>query len=461
MVLCLTSILPDLYEKIQVQSRIAQFIKRFNVLRLMKESGFKKAKGVSLVSIIKFLVSLVFTHKNLFRTMQPGNDPMPFAKDTTYRFLNDPRSDWRLLQLKLGAGIIKQDLNSLTSEKRVRALVIDDSSYYRDRSKKVELLARVKDHVTGRYFKGFRKLTAGWTDGATFIPLAFSLLSSTKAENRLYEQGPRVPKGSPGELRRKEAVQSGTSLLLDLLDQILEHVQEFQYVLFDSWFSWPDVIKGVKERQRDVICMLKDMPKISYTYQGQTFRLSELYKVAAKQCQKKSYIASVVVDYYEVPVRIVFVRNRNSSHKREWLALLSTNLEVTEEEIIRIYGLRWDIEVYFKMCKSFLRLAKEFQSRTYDTMFAHTAIVSIRYMILAIENREGKDSRANGELFYLFCDEVADLDFTQAFLYILDLFTKTLRENLFLSDAMVNQILSSFMDKLPSFIKNRLRLNAT
>jgi hypothetical protein len=165
------------------------------------------------------------------------------------------------------------------------------------------LLARVKDHVTGRYFKGFRKLTAGWTDGATFIPLAFSLLSSTKAENRLYEQGPQVPKGSPGELRRKEAVQSGTSLLLDLLDQILEHVQEFQYVLFDSWFSWPDVIKGVKERQRDVICMLKDMPKINYTYQGQTLRLSELYKVTAKQCQKKSCIASVVVDYYEIPVK--------------------------------------------------------------------------------------------------------------------------------------------------------------
>ena len=128
--------------------------------------------------------------------MQPSNEPIPFAKDTAYRFLNDPRSDWRLLQLKLGAQIIKQDLNPLTSEKRVRALVIDDSAYYRDRSKKVELLARVKDHVTGRYFKGFRKLTAGWTDGATFIPLAFSLLSSTKAENRLYEQGPQVPKGS-------------------------------------------------------------------------------------------------------------------------------------------------------------------------------------------------------------------------------------------------------------------------
>ena len=81
-------------------------------------------------------------------------------------------------------------------------------------------------------------------------------------------------------------------------------------------------------------------------------------------------------------------------------------------------------------------------------------------MLLAIENREQKDDRAHGGIFYLLCDEVADLDFTQALLLILDLFTQTLRENLFLSDDMIDQILSNFMDKLPGFIKNRLRFNA-
>jgi len=41
-------------------------------------------------------------------------------------------------------------------------------------------------------------------------------------------------------------------------------------------------------------------------------------------------------------------------------------------------------------------------------------------MMLAVENRENKDSRASGNLFYEYCDEVADLDFTPAFLYSLD-----------------------------------------
>ena len=81
-------------------------------------------------------------------------------------------------------------------------------------------------------------------------------------------------------------------------------------------------------------------------------------------------------------------------------------------------------------------------------------------MLLAVENREQKDSRAHGGIFYQLCDEVADLDFNQAFRYILDLLKQTLRENLFLSESLVDQILTAFMAKLPGFVRNRLCLNA-
>ncbi len=109
--------------------------------------------------------------------------------------------------------------------------------------------------------------------------------------------------------------------------------------------------------------MLKDMPNIFYGYNGRFYRLSELYGVVTKR--KSDILASVMVDYYGHPVRIVFVRNR--AKKREWLALLSTNTTVSEEEIIRIYGMRWDIEVYFKMCKS-LSLVWPRNSRPGTTM---------------------------------------------------------------------------------------------
>ena len=60
-----------------------------------------------------------------------------------------------------------------------------------------------------------------------------------------------------------------------------------------------------------------------------------------------------------VPVKVVFVRNRNK--KSEWLAILSTDCTLTEQEIIRIYGMRWDIEVFFKTTKSLLKLKKSFK----------------------------------------------------------------------------------------------------
>lgn len=64
-----------------------------------------------------------------------------------------------------------------------------------------------------------------------------------------------------------------------------------------------------------------------------------------------------------VPAKIVIVRDRRS---KKWLALLSTDTTLTAEEIIALYGRRWDIETSFKMAKSFLNLAKEFQSRSFD-----------------------------------------------------------------------------------------------
>ena len=49
--------------------------------------------------------------------------------------------------------------NRLTDENREAVLIIDNSTYDRSRSKKVELLSRVFDHSTGRFLKGFRLLS--------------------------------------------------------------------------------------------------------------------------------------------------------------------------------------------------------------------------------------------------------------------------------------------------------------
>ena len=65
-----------------------------------------------------------------------------------------------------------------------------------------------------------------------------------------------------------------------------------------------------------------------------------------------------------------------------YLVLLSTDTNLSEDEIMQLYGKRWDIEVFFKACKSLLRLTKECRSLSCDAMCAHTAIVFMRYMFV-------------------------------------------------------------------------------
>ncbi len=96
-------------------------------------------------------------------------------------------------------------------------------------------------------------------------------------------------------------------------------------------------------------------------------------------------------------------------------AIKSRDIDVmVGKEIIRIYGKRRQIEVFFKTCKSMLNLIGECHSLSYDALTAHTAIVFTRYMLLALEQRQNEDQRILGELFFFLADEMADITFSRS-----------------------------------------------
>ena len=452
----MSSILTDTYEEIKAQSTILSFIKKFSIMNCFREAGFEKEKGYNLSDVITFLISLVFTQRTFYALIKICSFGKPFDKDVVYRFLNNPLANWRDCLANIASLVINNHLFGLTRSERARALVLDDSLYDRDRSNKVELLAWTRDHNKNVTKRGFRMLTLGWTDGVSFIPLMFSLLSSQRKDKRLCEANENIPAGSPGSARRKEAVSSAMDVSLQLIDEAMKRVRCFKYVLFDSWFSWHSFVVAIKIRQRDVICMLKDNDTLFYGYQGRAYKLRELFSVVEKNTDNKEILASAAVYVLGMRMRVVFVTNRNKGAKRKWLALLSTDLSISDEEIIRIYGMRWDIEVFFKMSKSFLRLAKEFRVRSYDSMTAHTSIVFIRHILLSYEARFNQDNRAYGGIFYECCDEVAELSYNQAIRLIMDLLIKTLHDTPFLSDEEVDHILEAFLQNIPSILGKRL-----
>ena len=98
-----------------------------------------------------------------------------------------------------------------------------------------------------------------------------------------------------------------------------------------------------------------------------------------------SFCSLIVTTKTGIPVKIVFVRNRNKKS-----------------------------ECFFKASKSFLKLGSEFQSRSYGAMVSHTTIVFTRYIILEWIRRNHNDQKTYGELFFMFCDDIQDMDLTNA-----------------------------------------------
>ncbi len=155
-----------------------------------------------------------------------------------------------------------------------------------------------------------------------------------------------------------------------------------------------------------------------------------------------------------IPAKLVYVRNRNK--KSDYLCIVSTDTSLSEE-IIRIYGKRWSIEVFFKVCKSYLCLSKECRSLSYDAMTAHTAVVFTRYMMLAVSKREAEDPRSMGELFVCCTDELADIDFAQAFALLMELFVSTAKEVLTISKQKISDFVDKFFESIPDVLKIKLK----
>ncbi|KNY25020.1 hypothetical protein [Pseudobacteroides cellulosolvens] len=92
-------------------------------------------------------------------------------------------------------------------------------------------------------------------------------------------------------------------------------------------------------------------------------------------------------------------------------------------------------------------------------MIAHTTIVFLRYIMLAVESRNSKDMRTV-ELFYYVCDELTDIKYAEALLLLLELLKNLLSGVALLPEKQVNEIMDLFISSLPKVFKQRLKLCA-
>jgi DDE superfamily endonuclease len=437
----------------RLQGRISSFFGDYQIGTLLNKSGIRKLRGVSPLTLFSVIFMLPFEGNNFYRGIVTNGD-LPFKKNAAYELLKNPRHNWRKFMLAVVVQVANY-FSLLTSDTREKVLVFDDSTYDRSRSKVVELLAWVFDHNSGTSLKGFKMLTLGWSDGASFLPLDFILCSSAKAEKRVQDIKKELDKRTCGYKRRLEAITKSTKHLENMVKRALALGVKAEYILMDSWFCWPAILAKLG-RHLPVICMAKNMPKVFYRHEGQWVTLGKLYSRIRKRPGKARILASVVVETVKKQqVKIVFVRHR---HKRDWLAIVSTKTALPAEEIVRIYGKRWDIEVFFKMLKQHLNLEKEAQLRDYDGIVGHTTIVMMRYIFLAVEQRCHDDQRTIGGLFFACSKEIRDLSLIEALQRLLALVLDKVRSSGTFAEDVVIAMIDAIMGAAVEFIQSSRRL---
>lgn len=437
--------------KNQLPNEVKAIFSELKIIPFLHQAGIQKKKGYSASVIFTFIFSLIFKGKSLNRIVNGRESDKFMKKDTIYRFMNNPYYNWRKFLALLSVSVTEK-LNRLTnSNTHIRALTLDDSSFYRDRSKFVWSLAKQWDHAMQKSFKGFRMLTLGFTDSFTFVPLDFALLSSKK---KVTSEEVEFDHRTCGGKRLMEAERPMPEVAFEMVDRALKNGVYATHVLMDKWFTCPKIIDRFKKIGIHVIGMVKN-GNTNYLYQGRLYTLADLFQKSVEEYHDDAIISSITVQLQtKTPIKIVFVKNRNK--KSAWLAIMTDDLTLSSQEIVKTYGVRWDTEIFFKASKSLLNLEKGTQARNFNALICHTTIVFTRYILLSWQQRCSNDERTLGGLFYELADEMKELDWSVALIELVKLIQAISEKSTKKMQKYIECQVINWINTLPNYIKDYL-----
>lgn len=427
---------------------ISAFIHLIGLGRLSKRINFKRHSTIPLTAVITWLFEAIFSRRSLYRA-QPSRW---FSSRTARNILNDGRINWQKLLCLVAIKMILI-LTPFIDQRRRLALIVDDTLIERAYSTKTELLAKIYDHDQHRYSTGYRNLTIGWSDGNTFLPVNCALMSTRKKTNLVGSKSSITDQRTIAGQRRSQAQRKMNEVVLELISQALRLGVTAKYVLFDSWYSSPQMFWHLKELGLESVAMLKRSSKVYYRYRGRNYSIKALYQrlLNSKRPAGQSYLYSSIVEAnfqgQVFPVKIVFVAKKGV--RNQYLVLASTNTNLTPQQIIQLYSRRWSIETYFKTAKQYLRLNKS-QIQSYDGQVAQITVTAMTYILLAWQECLNKDDRTLGDLFYLMNDSLPEIKFIEALVYLLKTFQSQ-------EAGFISQTINQFLAYLPHNVQNILQ----
>jgi len=373
----------------------SQQLELFKFTKTMSIFNSVKKNGICVWDLLKVLFVLPFTNTpNVFSLL---NSKMALKskgkKDAYYRLLANQNINWRNVLFLFVKRYIKLDQQLNETNQGHKCLIFDDTKIAKS-GRTIEGISKIYDHASHNFLFGYKLLVAGYWNGSVFIPIDFSFhrenknnkskkYGLSKKETKKQKRTKRE-KGSPVIKRFKELNSKKNDIILDIFKRVNQRKIDVEYILIDSWFTSLQLISKLKKINADisVIGMYKYNSKVNVEGNQKSIKQLRKSKKGLKYSRSTGlYHMSIVGEIDGIKCKIFLIRR---GKRGAWHTILSTDTTLAFNSMIKIYNIRWTIEVFFKEAKQLLGLGK-CQSTNFDVQIAQTTITMIQYLMMSLK----------------------------------------------------------------------------
>lgn len=409
-----------------LKNPIYQTLQLLNIKSILTQANFvKKREGDSPYLVVLHFVYMLVMNKKISTFMNQSSES--FKKDTYYRLLQNSGYNWRRL-LSLSTMKILKLLHKVQNASAIKVLIIDDTV----EGKTGKYIEGSRDALWSnkekRKIRGVNVVSLNYSDGYSNFMLDFAIAMGAYARVTLEAFTREVDVRTTAYKRRLEIMHGKQQIAIDMVKRALKSGVYADYLLVDSWYSKPVFIKEMNALGLKVISRIANNNKI-WNFASKEKTLNAIYEKykGIKKTKAGTYGKKVKFTYFSIKVEhknagtitILFIKT-----KEQLIPIASTDLEISDEEIIEIYKRRWDIEQGYKELREHFGFGKE-ENRIYEALIARITLSFFAYNIVSYINRISHEPKTIGGLFKdLECELHTLAIAMQAFIEIMDKIAK-------------------------------------
>ena len=405
----------------KLRNPIYQTIQLLGIKTILKNSNFIKKDGASAYMVMIHFIYMLVINKKISTFMKQSNDS--FKKDVYYRLLSNASYNWRKL-LSLSSLKILSLLHKVQESKAIKVLILDDTVEVKIGKFIEGSCDKLWSNKEKRTVRGINMVSLNYSDGFSNFMLDFAIAMNRYARVKIKDFTNKIDHRTNAHKRRLETMKGKSIIAIDMIKRAIKSGVQADYLLVDSWYSKPIFIKQMNDLSLRVISRIANNNKIwNFIDKEKTLdaiynKFKKLKTVKNGQYGKKikfKYFSAVVEHKTAGFIKIVFIKTNE-----KLIPIASTDLEISDDEIIEIYKRRWDIEQGYKDLRGHFGFGKE-ENRIYEALVARITLSFFTYNIVSYINRISNEPKTIGGLFKDLECELSTLAIAmQTFISILD-----------------------------------------